>query len=132
MYRIHSQAERVILTAPQPDQPPEEPPKCFLCSAVFLDGNMALRDSGQWVHVRCARVLSSDERVRESLQRERRSQEKIDESQKPMAGGSAFPAFHEEPPAVVCVVCGRGIRSVADLAKTRSGLMHRGCRPPSR
>ena len=44
----------------------EFPPKCLRCSARFLDGNLAVFDRGQLVHVRCHRILTGAEQVRKA------------------------------------------------------------------
>ena len=59
------------------EQQPDPSPKCFRCSVQILDGDLVLREHGDWYHVRCARILTSDERVRESRGRQRASEAKI-------------------------------------------------------
>jgi hypothetical protein len=50
-----------------PDDPlTPDPPKCVRCSAPILDGELVLRDHGDWLHVRCRLVRASSERVRRS------------------------------------------------------------------
>jgi hypothetical protein len=58
----------------------EQSPKCSRCSSPFYDGELALRDHGEWLHVQCAHVLRSDAIVREWQALKRRSQVKIAES----------------------------------------------------
>jgi hypothetical protein len=48
-----------------PDDPLiPDPPKCARCSGPVLDGELVLRDHGDWLHVRCKRVVSSSEQIR--------------------------------------------------------------------
>jgi len=50
-----------------PDEPfTPDPPKCARCSVPILDGELVLRDHGDWLHVRCRRVIASSEQVRRS------------------------------------------------------------------
>jgi hypothetical protein len=50
-----------------PDEPPmPDSPKCGRCSGPILDGELVLRDRREWLHVRCARIIASNDRVRES------------------------------------------------------------------
>src|SRR5262245_7773984 len=50
-----------------PDEPLiPDPPKCARCSVPILDGELVLRDHGDWLHVRCRRVVVSSEQIRES------------------------------------------------------------------
>ena len=43
-----------------------DPPKCARCSVPILDGELVVRDHGDWLHVRCARVVALNDRFRES------------------------------------------------------------------
>ena len=103
---------------------PQPEPKCLRCSAPILHGDIALRQHGEWLHILCARILSSDEHVRESKRLRRTSDATITKSRERMEKGSAF---RDEPPAVLCVVCGTGIHSARDLLDTPSGPSHVGC-----
>ncbi len=50
-----------------PDEPlVPDTPKCARCSIPILDGELVLRDHGDWLHVRCSRFVASSDRVRES------------------------------------------------------------------
>ena len=64
-------------------------PKCARCSAPIFDGELVVRDHGDWLHVRCARVVALNDRSRESrmLRWESRklvelSRERIEESRR--------------------------------------------------
>jgi hypothetical protein len=109
-------------------QQPDSPSKCSRCSVPILDGDPVLRDHGDWYHLRCARMLTSDERVTESRGLERASAAKIAQSQERLARASSV---REEPPAVLCVICQTGIGSVAELAMTGSRTTHVRCSPAS-
>jgi hypothetical protein len=39
------------------------------------------------------------------------------------------PEPHEEAPAVLCVICGTGIETVAEMVVTEEGPAHVRCRP---
>jgi hypothetical protein len=108
---------------------PDPSSKCARCSIAFLDGEVALRDRGEWLHLRCARVLRTQERIRESSELRRRSAVALAESQERLA---RYAGAHDEPPAVLCIVCRTGIRSVTELIPTLSGPMHIRCRPGHR
>jgi hypothetical protein len=43
-----------------------DPPRCARCSMPILDGELVVRDHGDWLHVRCARVVVLNDRFRES------------------------------------------------------------------
>src|SRR5262245_60294281 len=48
-----------------PDEPLiPDPPKCARCSVPILAGELVLRDHGDWLHVRCTRVVALSEQVR--------------------------------------------------------------------
>jgi hypothetical protein len=94
-------------------------PKCSACSVAIFDSDLVLRDHGQWYHVQCARIPTSDERVKEYRELRRACEARIAK-----ASGS-----RDEPPAVLCVICQTGIGSVAELATTDSGPTHVHCRP---
>jgi hypothetical protein len=115
------------LTPMQSDASPENSPKCDRCSMIILDGELALRDQGVWFHVRCARILASEERIRKSLTRTRTSQESVEVSQERIERTNPY----GEPPAVVCVVCGDGIATAQDLKIGKSGPAHAHCCPPA-
>jgi len=53
-------------------------PKCARCSAPILDGEVVIRDHGDWLHVRCRGVIRSSEQVRQSKVLGRRSRELIE------------------------------------------------------
>ena len=44
----------------------QDSPKCGRCSNVILDGELVVRDHGNWLHLRCRRIMASSDRVRES------------------------------------------------------------------
>jgi len=101
-------------------------PKCFGCSAPILDGDLVLRDHGDWHHVRCARILTSDKQVSESRGRQRASEAIMTRSQERLTRAARLT---DESPAIVCVICLTGIGSFAELAMTGSGATHLRCRP---
>ncbi len=108
------------------EQRPDPFPNCSRCSVPILEGDLVLRDHGDWYHVQCARILTSDERVRELRGLERASEARIALSRERLAWASGVP---EEAPAVLCVICGTGIGRVAELTVTGSEPAHVRCRP---
>jgi hypothetical protein len=100
--------------------------KCLRCSSIILDGELAVRNHGDWYHLRCWRILTSFERVRESSARSRHARQRIEQSVERIertyrpSGG---------PPVVLCVACHLGIATAAELEMTSSGPRHLGCKP---
>jgi hypothetical protein len=43
-----------------------DPPKCGRCSVPILDGELVLRDHGDWLHVHWRYFTASSEKVRQS------------------------------------------------------------------
>ena len=74
----------------------------------ILAGEPVRRDHGDWYHAQCVRepgiAGNGDDMPRR-------------------------PEPHEEAPAVLCVICGTGIETAADLNVTDDGPAHVGCRP---
>jgi len=101
-------------------------PKCSQCGVPVLDSDLVLRDHGQLYHVQCARIPTSDVRVREYRELRRAGEARIATNGNPRALASGS---REEPPAVLCVICQTGIASVAELAVTDWGPAHGHCRP---
>jgi hypothetical protein len=108
------------------EQRSDPAPKCSQCSVAILDSDLALRDHGQWYHVQCVRILTSDERAREYRGLRRANEAKIVRNGAPPARASGL---RDEPPAVLCEICQTGIGSLAELAMTASGPTHVRCRP---
>lgn len=84
-------------------------PKCSRCDVAIRDSDLVLRDHGQLYHAECARIPTSDERVREYREIAKNGR--------------------HEPPAVRCGICQTGIGSVAELVMTPSGPTHARCQP---
>ena len=101
----------------------QDSPKCARCSARILDGEMVVRYSGDWVHVRCLRVLRSDDRVRESRGLTRESQRLIESGRERVE--RTFPLG--ERPVILCVVCGERVESADDVVIGPSGPAHAHC-----
>ena len=74
----------------------------------ILAGEPARRDHGDWYHADC-----------------------VHEPGIAGNGGhmSRQPESHQEAPAVLCVICGTGIDTVAELDVTDDGPAHIRCRP---
>jgi hypothetical protein len=101
-------------------------PTCSRCSVSILDGDLVIRDHGDWYHIRCAQILTSDKRVNGSRRLQGASAAKIVRSREGVARASGSP---DEPPAVLCVICRTGIGSVTELTMTGSEPAHVRCRP---
>lgn len=103
----------------------QDSPKCARCSVSILDGELVTRDLGDWFHVRCLRILTSNSRVRESRALTRESQRLIESGRERIERTS--PYGHR--PAIRCVISGEGIVSTDDLTIDASGPVHARCRP---
>jgi len=108
------------------EQGADPSPKCCQCRVPILDNDLVLRDHGQLYHAQCARILTSDERVREYRELRRACEAKIVRNGTPLAQASGS---RHEPPAVLCAICQTGIGHIAELAMTASGPTHVRCRP---
>ena len=108
------------------EQPSDPSPKCARCSVPVLDSDLVLRDHGQLYHAQCARIPTSDERVREYRELRRASAAKIVQNRASLTRASGL---RDEPPAVLCAICRTGIGSSAELVMTDSGPTHGRCRP---
>jgi hypothetical protein len=101
----------------------DDAPKCARCSASILDGELIVRDRGDWLHVRCSSILVSADRVRASRVLTRVSRKLIE------AGLERTPrtAPLGERHAVLCVACGGRIDSADDVTIGPSGPTHVHC-----
>ena len=103
----------------------QDNPKCARCSVRILDGEMVVRDHGDWLHVRCVRTLTSDSRVRESRALARMSRRLIESGRERIE--RTLPLGERRP--ILCVVCGKGIDPVDDVTIDPSGPAHDHCLP---
>ena len=80
----------------------EVPQRCGRCDGPIQDGDLALRQHGDWYHLQCAVSIKPD-------------------------------TASEEPPAVLCVICRTGIRTIHEMAPMNGvGPMHVHCQADSR
>ena len=101
----------------------EFPPKCLRCSARFLDGNLAVFDRGQLVHVRCHRIVTGAEQVRKAQRVVARAKGVAAKSQEHVLRAREI---IEKP--VTCVMCREPLTRV-DFVIAKAGLVHRACAP---
>lgn len=107
-------------------QRPDRSPKCSSCGEPILGGDLALRDHGDWYHVGCARSLTADEPAREVRGLPPASEARMAQSrERPVRS----PGAPDEAPAVLCVTCGTGIGSMAEMTVTGAGPTHVRCLP---
>jgi hypothetical protein len=102
----------------------QDAPKCARCSVRILDGEMVVRDHGDWLHVRCVRILTSDSRVRKSRALARMSRRLIESGRERIE--RTLPLG--ERPVILCVVCGDRVDSASDVTIDSSGPAHNYCR----
>ena len=67
-----------------------DPPKCARCSELILDGELVVRDRGDWLHDRCRRIARSSEQVRSSKRLGRESRKLIDSGKERIEGSQGL------------------------------------------
>src|SRR5262245_2532138 len=100
-------------------------PKCVRCSALFLDGDQAIFDDGEWIHTACYRILAGAEHVR-------KSQEVIAQARNALADTMERVRRTQEiiENLAACVSCRRAL-TLAEVVVAEEGLVHRACVAPA-
>ena len=114
------------------EQRSEPVPQCFRCQASILDGDLVLREHGDWYHVRCIGAPRADRQAPERSKLKRISGSVIAPSRERrapaavLAGSCSISDPSEKSPVVLCAICRKGITS-AELMMTDGEALHVGC-----
>ena len=98
--------------------------KCVRCSALFLDGDQAIFDDGEWIHTACYRILAGAEHVRKSQEMIAQARNMLAESVERVGRAQKFVEN-----LAACVSCRRTL-NLAELVVAEDGLVHRACVAP--
>lgn len=121
------------------EQRKDRVPECFRCHASILDGDLVMRDHGDWYHVRCVNLRRANGKTQGASNGQRSNGAAVAQNGAAVAqnGGGAVPgsgasespvsAAPNSPPAVLCASCRTGVRP-ADLVMTEVGALHLRCR----